>query len=93
MTRKLQTQDDLGGRHFIRKEQLHAERAKDINPLKQKHSYVKMPRNPSTHISIRLPQDLCDWVWEMYPNEPTISSAVQQYIKDMYGSRIKDSPV
>ncbi len=79
--------------HFLPKSQLHAERAKDIKPLLHPVDHRQMmPRNPNTHVSIRLPQDLCDWIWEQYPNEPTISSAVQRYLKDMYGS-VKDSAV
>lgn len=80
-------------REFLRKQDLHAEHPVDIKPLLHKPSYTKLPRNPSTHISIRLPMDVCDWVWEMYPNEPTISSAVQHYIKDKYGSRSEVSSV
>ncbi len=93
MTRKLQTQDDLGLRHFLRKEQLKAEHPKDVGQPSKHHPLEPMPRNPNTHVSIRLPQDLCDWIWLQYPNEPTISSAVQQYLKDQYGIYRKASSV
>ncbi len=67
----------------VKKQDLHAEHPVDVAPLK-KHVSDKLPRNPSTHISIRIPMDVCDWLWSMYPNETTISAAAQQYLKDKF---------
>ncbi len=92
MTPKLHTKDDFGGTHYVYRDRLKAEHPEDLAPLK-KHLPERMPRNPNTHISIRLPQDMCDWIWEQYPNEPTISSAVHHYLKDMYVSGSKAGSV
>lgn len=71
---------------FLRKRDLHAEHPADIKRKPEKMNHVA-PRNPATHISIRLPLEVCDWVLSLYPNEPTFSAAVQRYIKEQYGSR------
>lgn len=84
MTRKVYLED---GSHdkFLRKQDLHAEHPVDVKTKPEKLNHAA-PRNPLTHVSIRLPMTWCDWIWEMYPNEPTISSAVQHYLKDRYES-------
>lgn len=79
-------------RMSLRKQDLHAEHPTDVRAVPEKTNEVG-PRNPNTHVSIRLPMYTCDWLWELYPNEPTISAAVQQFIKDCYVSGTRPRPV
>ncbi len=80
------------GEGALPKQLLHAEHTKDIKPDLEPRPELS-PRNPNTHVSIRLPMDVCDWIWEQYPNEPTISAAVVNFIKDKYGSRTKTGSI
>lgn len=84
MTKKIFIDNDRV--EFLRRADLHAEHPTDIKAKPEKMNHVA-PRNPATHISIRLPLEVCDWVLSLYPTEPTFSAAVQRYIKEKYGSR------
>ena len=85
MSKKVFIKDGPGP--FLRKQDLHAEHPVDVKELLHKPGYEKLPRNPMTHVNLRLSMEICDWIWEQYPNEPTISTAVLRYIKDKYGTR------